>query len=121
LAVLVIRLLPAWFATRATSATTAATAAAAATAVSTEPAAAATATPAALTLRSGFVHVHRPAAEFGAIESCNSPVRFIRIRHLHESKSARTASFPISHDAHTFDSPVCLKHSAQTIFGCAKS
>ncbi len=104
---LVIRLLPAWFAARTTSATTATTTAAA---VSTESAATAATTTAALTLRTGFVYIHRPAAEFGAIKSRYGPVRFIRIRHFHESKSARTACFPVCHDADTLDCTVCLKH-----------
>ena len=120
LTVLEIRLLPARFATR-TSSATATTAAAATATVSTEPAAAAATSTAALTLWTGFVYIHRPATEFGAVESGNRPVRFIRIRHFHESKTARTACFPICHDAHPFDSTVCFEHSAQAVFGCAKS
>jgi len=39
-------------------------------------------------LRARLIHVERSTVNIGAIQRCNCPIRFSRIRHLNESEAA---------------------------------
>ena len=56
----------------------------------------------ALCFRTRLIHIQRPAAHIGAVQSRDCPLRFAFIRHLHESKAPGPPGLPIGHDAHSF-------------------
>jgi hypothetical protein len=64
----------------------------------------------------GFVDLQRTAAQFGAIQRCNSLLSFARVGHLDKRETPRASSLTISDDADVLHLPVGSKHFAQLTF-----
>jgi hypothetical protein len=95
---------------RAASATAATT-----TAAPIESTASTVTTPATSRFRTGFVHVHRPAIEFGPVQLRDCRFRVPPLRHFHKSEAARLACIPIRNNVDPFHSPVLRESSMQLI------
>ena len=79
---------------------------------------AATAAAAAATLGFGtcLIHIEGSPTDLGAIESSDSLVAFLGVRHLHETKAAGAPGIAVGHDAYAIDLTISLEQPAQLVF-----
>src|SRR5262249_5287611 len=68
-----------------------------------------------------FADVQNPAAEFLAVQTLDSPVRLVFIRHVDKRESARAAGVPIGHQTDANHLAVRLERRAQLGLGRLKT
>jgi hypothetical protein len=85
------------------------------TAAPIETTASATVTTPTCRLRASFVHVHRPAVKFRAVQLRDGRFRVPALRHFHKSEAARLTRVPIRNNIDPFHSPVLREGSVQLI------
>src|SRR5215831_1642952 len=85
------------------------------------PSAATTAAePAALVLRTSFVHVDRATAQVLPVQGFDGLLSFAAVAHLHKTKAARAAGLAVGDHRHALDAAIRCKERLQIRFSSAE-